>query len=413
MLQYGHTPNHEPADTEPDVQNEIVKLNDTLTQFMMRGNPISLDENGFPDELSPLVQNLNQVFLRYGELKNFSIDLAEGHLAGTLPPRDNWLAGPLKSLHAQMLHLSWQAKQVADGDYNQVVDFMGEFSEAFNRMIHQLGEREKQLIQGQKALRTVLEHTPNSVIVIACKTRDILFQNAAAQVLLASDQLVRQEGHSTLEQALVSFDESGDIGTWELSCANATLHLSVHSSHINWLHEAAYLHTLRDVTEEKQTEEELRAFAYYDSSTGVGNRNSGLEYLSNQLDKQLPFITVFVDMDRLKYINDTFGHVVGDSALRELAQTLHGAVRDNDRVFRMGGDEFLIVLHKSDKEVVDRVIARVRSALSLKNDHLEYDIAFSVGAYMYDGKETLGVEELLQRVDSIMYLEKRQKKVAR
>ena len=395
-----------------NARNELARLNEALTNFMLRGSSIIFDENEFSDEHKELAQSLNLLFGQYEELKNFSIDLSLGNLTGDSPARGNWLAGPLKSLQAQMLHLSWQAKQVADGDYNQVVDFMGDFSEAFNRMIYQLGEREKQLTQGRKAMRTVLEHTPNGVVVIDCATRNVLYKNKAAHNFLELN-LIGNEGNQTIEEVLANFNEECSDGlTWELSCENA-LHLNVHSNPIIWLHNAAYLHTLRDVTEEKQAEEELRTFAYYDSSTGVGNRNSGLEYLAKQLENQKPFIAVFVDMDGLKYINDTFGHVAGDFALRELAQTLDGAVRNNDCVFRMGGDEFLIVLNKTDKNIAERIITRVRSILSTKNEQIDYDIAFSVGSYLYDGSESLGVEELLQRVDSMMYLEKRKNKRGR
>ena len=393
------------------IQDEITKLNAALAQFMAGETSVQLAESSFSKELSSLTKNLNRLFAHHEELKRFSIDLAEGNLSASLPQRENRLAGPLKSLHAQMLHLTWQAKEVADGNYNLSVDFMGEFSEAFNRMILQLGERETQLVQGQKALLTVLEHTPSSVVVVNRETGTILFQNEAAQLLLASDQLAEHEGGLTVEQALIGFcKECSDAITWELCYGKPSLYLSVYSSQISWRHEAAHLHVLRDVTKEKQKAEELRTFAYHDHSTGVGNRNSGLEYLGRQLEKQEPFAAAFIDMDGLKHINDTFGHVAGDSALRELAQTLLGIVRDNDCVFRMGGDEFLIVFHKSATDIVERIITRVRRALLVKNEQLDYDIAFSVGAYMYDGREPLGVEELLRRADNIMYLEKRQKK---
>jgi len=401
----------ESLNDEARIRHEIVCLEEALAEFSLYGNPIMLDEDRFSGELSSLAKNLNRLFANYRELKDFSIDLAEGNLTGDLPPRSNWLAGPLKSLHAQMLHLGWQAKQVADGDYSQMIDFMGEFSEAFNRMIGQLSEREKRLTQSQKAMRTVLEHTPNGVIVVDCATRGILFQNEAARRILDSSQFARDD--ASLRQSLIEFDEEADIHTWELSGGNGALCLSVHSNRIDWLHKAAYLHTLRDITQEKQAEEELRTFAYFDSSTGVGNRNSGMELLGRQLDRQRPFIAVFIDMDGLKYINDTFGHVSGDHALRELAQTLHHTVRDKDHVFRMGGDEFLIVFHKMDEGIADRVIRRVRSILVMKNQQLPYDIEFSVGSYAYDGKEALEAQELLKRADGIMYEEKRRKQHTR
>ena len=414
MLDNGDVPQTDLSNSESNVQKEIAKLNDALSQFIINGNSTLFDDSKFSDRVSFLAKKLNQLFAQYEELKNFSVDLAKGNLSGNLPQRNNWLAGPLKSLHAQMLHLSWQTKQVADGDYHQVIDFMGEFSEAFNRMVSQLSEREEQLAQGEKAMRTVLENTPTSVVVMGSKMRNILFQSKAAQLLLASNQFDEQDGQLTILQALINFNEKcDDVVNWEFSCPKTPCYLSVRTCQISLFHEAAYLHAIRDITEEKLAEDELRTFAYYDRSTNVGNRNSGLEYLSNWLSNQLPFIVAFIDMDGLKSINDTFGHVAGDSALRELAQVLRSAVRDNDYVFRMGGDEFLIVFHKSSKEIVDRVIERIRSVLLLKNEQLEYDIAFSVGTYIYDGESPMDVEELLQKADSTMYLEKKKKKNAR
>ena len=76
------------------------------------------------------------------EMKQYTAALAKGNLSVEAPPRDNFLCQNLKDLHANLNHLTWHAKQVAKGDYSQTVSYLGEFSEAFNKMIGQLKERE-------------------------------------------------------------------------------------------------------------------------------------------------------------------------------------------------------------------------------------------------------------------------------
>jgi diguanylate cyclase (GGDEF)-like protein len=80
------------------------------------------------------------------EMLVYSADLSNGNLSGFYPPRDNFLCTNLKNLHANLNHLTWQAQQVAKGDYSQKVSYLGEFSEAFNSMTDQLRKREMLLI---------------------------------------------------------------------------------------------------------------------------------------------------------------------------------------------------------------------------------------------------------------------------
>jgi hypothetical protein len=87
---------------------------------------------------------LNQVFSFMQEIHDFVIPLSRGKLDEIpLPPPKNFLGSPFKELHSHLLHLTWQAEQVAHGDYSQRVDFMGDFSEAFNSMIISLDNNEK------------------------------------------------------------------------------------------------------------------------------------------------------------------------------------------------------------------------------------------------------------------------------
>lgn len=95
------------------------------------------------------------------EMLDYSKDLSVGNLSCQVPSRDNFLCANLKNLHASLNHLTWQAKQVASGDYSQRVSYLGEFSESFNSMTRQLQEREnllKKEVEQEKEKAVAMEH---------------------------------------------------------------------------------------------------------------------------------------------------------------------------------------------------------------------------------------------------------------
>ena len=92
--------------------------------------------------LGPLIEAVNLLIANFSALREFSIALAEGRLDSAAPPRMH-LLDPLKSLQASLKHLTWQTQEVAAGDYGQRVDFLGDFSIAFNRMAEALHDKEQ------------------------------------------------------------------------------------------------------------------------------------------------------------------------------------------------------------------------------------------------------------------------------
>jgi hypothetical protein len=105
---------------------------------------------------------LNRLFVFVHEMHEFILPLAKGELDdATIPPSKNFLASPFKELHSHLQHLTWQAKQVAQGDYGQRVDFMGEFSDAFNFMITSLDNRERQLRKKINELKSANSYIKN------------------------------------------------------------------------------------------------------------------------------------------------------------------------------------------------------------------------------------------------------------
>jgi len=137
----------------------IDKFTETLN-ILLQGNisePIDLGEI-IDERERDLANMLNQLIKFMQEVHNFIIPLSNGELADIKISPKNFFGSPFKELHSRLLHLTWQANQVAKGDFNQRVDFMGDFSEAFNSMIVSLDNHEKMLKNKINELEQALSH---------------------------------------------------------------------------------------------------------------------------------------------------------------------------------------------------------------------------------------------------------------
>lgn len=160
------------------------------------------------------------------------------------------------------------------------------------------------------------------------------------------------------------------------------------------------------------SKEELTFLNRHDSLTGLFNR----AYINEILDKGQaidPPCSVFVmDVDRLKYVNDTFGHLIGDQIIRGAAQILRRTFRDQDIVSRIGGDEFLAIVYGCDEPAAKNVINRFRQVLDTYNSaisepHLR--VSLSIGFSTTSGiNDTL--TRMIEEADTLMYREKSEKK---
>jgi diguanylate cyclase (GGDEF)-like protein/PAS domain S-box-containing protein len=166
---------------------------------------------------------------------------------------------------------------------------------------------------------------------------------------------------------------------------------------------------LFDITDRKESEEFIQKMAFYDSLTGIPNRNKfsiELNKLLTQPDVE-SLAVLFLDLDRFKIINDTKGHAVGDLLLKQVAMRLISAANKAAIVSRHGGDEFLILLHNMDKAEVAQMAEKVLEdfILPLKIDQQEFYVTPSIGISLYptDGTDE---ESLIKYADMAMYLAK-------
>ena len=167
--------------------------------------------------------------------------------------------------------------------------------------------------------------------------------------------------------------------------------------------------TFQDITERKQSEEHVQYLAYYDALTGLPNRTlladrllKALATASRQKDK---VALLFLDLDRFKSINDSFGHTFGDLVLQDVATRLEGRTRKQDTVARLGGDEFLIVLN-SVKDISDVAVAAKRFMDAMAAEFVvqghSLGITCSLGVSIFPEHGT-DVESLLKHADAAMY----------
>jgi diguanylate cyclase (GGDEF)-like protein len=145
-----------------------------------------------------------------------------------------------------------------------------------------------------------------------------------------------------------------------------------------------------------------------DALTGLANRlawNEAVE-LAEARRRELgqPTTVVTLDADRLKLINDTSGHVVGDAMLRAIAESLRGAVREGDLVARVGGDEFCVLLVDADEEAGARLSRRIADAIERHPDVEGHAVAAALGAAT--SSATASVHDALAAADRAMYARK-------
>ncbi len=156
--------------------------------------------------------------------------------------------------------------------------------------------------------------------------------------------------------------------------------------------------------------EELQRQALADDLTSAYNRRYMELYIDEELERSRryghPFSILFLDMDYLKAINDRYGHMSGSKALREVAHVIHSRLRGTDKVFRFGGDEFVVTLAETDQEGAYRVAVRLREAINahrfLEEDGVgaQLTASFGIAAFPQDGKTK---DELLRHADAAMY----------
>jgi diguanylate cyclase (GGDEF)-like protein len=171
-----------------------------------------------------------------------------------------------------------------------------------------------------------------------------------------------------------------------------------------------------EIKQKKLLEDELRAIATIDSLTEVYTRRQLLEFGENEFKRfsrtTHPLVILMVDIDHFKNINDTYGHAVGDNALKRFTAICKESIRAVDILGRVGGEEFVVIMPETDekeaREVADRIRRNVAdSELCIEDLCLSFAITVSIGLYSVD-REDGSFEQAMSKADSALYEAKRE-----
>jgi diguanylate cyclase (GGDEF)-like protein/PAS domain S-box-containing protein len=400
-------------------------------------------ENDYAPELTRLTA-------AHKKIQEFTLALANGDLNLPLQGVAGPLAGSLKSHQAALKHLTWQAARVAAGDFSQRVDFLGEFSIAFNSMVaelaasrrtmEELNQRLQDDIVELRRMAAALRESENRFRLIAESASDVIWTiepqmqrfsyispsvatllgfSAAEALSQPLASLMAAESLTLLRQLMERIrrqfatlggpvDLAEKIEMVQRSSDGRRVPVEVVVSAIADEHGRLkeFVGISRDITERKKAEEKLKYRSTHDSQTGLYNRayfDAELERIAESRHFPVSFITV--DLDGLKQVNDSRGHDAGDLLIKAAARILRSAFRGEDMIARIGGDEFIAVLTDSDAGLVQAALSRIRDCTARYNrDHPDLRVSMSLGAATATTKSQMA--QALKQSDALMYADK-------
>ncbi|MEG0620777.1 MAG: GGDEF domain-containing protein [Raoultibacter sp.] len=386
-----------------------------------------LDTAVLPPDLQHLGEGLQFLAACVQEQKVFGKDLMRGNLDAKPPAVDNVLAAPLKEIQGALRHVRWQAQQVTKGDYTQRIDFMGDFSDAFNAMTQQLKEREERLLAERQVVEAqnkdlddmntlVMEMTLDDarfIVLIDEASGQFIFETKTAQAFARSHPVLKE----SFRKHLITCAEEVKTHplTWEYdpsvdpsSQVNRPLHFSITSHRIRWKNAYAIAHLIVEDTQVLEEQDRMREFAFRDALTGLYNRRYGMGVMAKLHDEHQSFALAFIDIDYLKYCNDEFGHDEGDEYLVALAELL-GKVSRPRELCRIGGDEFLVVKPGCTEKELENVLFALREEFAQQEVPKGYRFkrSFSFGIQEVAADSSLSTSVSLEEADQKMYEFKR------
>lgn len=380
---------------------------------VMRNEHAALDLTQLPEEFQAFGRTLVAFSASVTEITALAKAISKGNLNVPLPPPGNEMAASLKALHASLKHLTWQTQQVARGDYQQRVDFMGDFSNAFNTMVEQLEQRRLALLdqiravmQNQSLYEVLSGQIEQQIILTDADTSEILY------VSRETGGAPMREGCSTelcrwLARQTEAMQGKNEISVVELELTDSgtSRYYSVSIHPMRWDQRNAVAFVLTDVSTEREQLRKFQNIANADTLTQLYNRRYGMETLGKWLSEGRRFILCFVDIDNLKFVNDLYGHAEGDAYILSVADAMR-TVSPDAVVCRIGGDEFMLLVENWSMGAMTQRLEALRGNM-LDRVGAPYERSISYGLIPVEADNRLQANDLLNAADERMYEYKR------
>jgi diguanylate cyclase (GGDEF)-like protein/PAS domain S-box-containing protein len=282
--------------------------------------------------------------------------------------------------------------------------------------------------RGRIELENVISSINNDVLIVSDRNRNIYMCNDSIERMLGykADEVINKKTD------FIFFDTQAYPEYWqkiyealekegfhvELATGRKKDDTPIPLEIITWNlsgRDAGAVQLLRDITERKKMEDKLKMLSLLDELTGLYNRRGFFALAEQQLKlakrANRGLLLFYIDLDRMKWINDNLGHSEGDRALTETADIFRKVFRTTDIVARVGGDEFAIIAIEAIRAGIDIIKDRIQKCIETQNSISEnkYELSLSIGAVYYDPESPCSVDELMKQADGLMYEHKRSK----
>lgn len=332
--------------------------------------------------------------------------------------------------NGQQAWLNWSTNAIHDRD-GRLVEYQSVARDVTERKLNelklsyinnQLQQAYTALEENRQRLYALFEYSLDAIVFADDNGRFIKVNPAACLLTGYSEDEFYHMSFWTITPAdnvdtsLAGWKEFIDAGSlsseFPIICKDGTVRFTEFRAVANIL-PGLHVAIARDVTERKQAEARLEYLSAHDGLTGLFNRL----YFDQELDRVyneggLPMTVIMCDVDGLKRVNDSRGHIYGDELLRRAASILRSCFRPEDVVARLGGDEFVVLLPHTPPEAARRILDRLRRYIEESNAaHIDLPLGMSCGAATLIAGEDPSA--LVHRADQDMYEEKGRRKVVR
>ena len=258
------------------------------------------------------------------------------------------------------------------------------------------------LASSYASLEEILEHVGCAIIVLDNNNGVVHFENKIMKKLFSKEKI-----NPDLDRIL--WDRHGGSKEIEFYDYTTGLYYEIHHNMISWVNgKRVCLYAIYDVTDKKNYQKRIEQQAYTDFLTGLFNRMCCERDLARIIDESKKSdalgALLYMDLDDFKHINDGLGHQYGDILLKDISKGISSIRGLQDNCYRMGGDEFVMIIHPRVFNELDRIISDIKdffaSPFILKDG--EYYCTMSMGVVVFP-EEGDDVGELIQKADVAMY----------
>ncbi len=283
-----------------------------------------------------------------------------------------------RDMQALLRRIKMMALKNDAGDTSGWGGFLTSFQRVEKQLEYTIGVAEKAENAAKEArqhFELIFNMSPDATFITRCSdwiivncneafaqltgySREEVLGRATLDTYLHANGTVRERLLSVLEE--IGACDNLEVAFCKKDGARRTGQLSAKVISLNGV--PHMISIIRDITERKQKEAEIVYLSYHDQLTGLYNRRFYEEELIRlDLERNLPITLVMADVNGLKMTNDAFGHAAGDELLQALARIIKGACRSDDIVARIGGDEFMLLLPKTDSYAAGEIVRRIKT----------------------------------------------------